>query len=189
MINDIKQDAESRMRQSIEHLKTELSKVRTGRAHVSLLDHLKVDFYGSQVPISQAASVSVGDARSLVVQPWDKEMVSVIEKAIMESDLGLNPNTAGTTIRIVLPALTEERRKELTKVVHPRRGRKCQGRDSQYPPRCQQIRNGAPERQADYRGRGASSGKRDPTINRQILRRRRYGRRNQGQRTARNLTG
>jgi len=118
MINDIKQDAESRMRQSIEHLKTELSKVRTGRAHVSLLDHLKVDFYGSQVPISQAASVSVGDARSLVVQPWDKEMVSVIEKAIMESDLGLNPNTAGTTIRIVLPALTEERRKELTKVVH-----------------------------------------------------------------------
>ncbi len=118
MINDIKKDAEQRMKQSVEHLKTELSKVRTGRAHVSLLDHLKVDFYGSQVPISQAASVSVGDARSLVIQPWDKEMVAVIEKAILESDLGLNPNTAGTTIRIVLPALTEERRKELTKVVH-----------------------------------------------------------------------
>lgn len=118
MINDIKQDADNRMKQSVEHLKTELSKVRTGRAHVSLLDHLKVDFYGSTVPISQAASVSVGDARSLVIQPWDKEMVSVIEKAIMESDLGLNPNTAGTTIRIVLPALTEERRRELTKVVH-----------------------------------------------------------------------
>ena len=118
MINDIQQDADNRMKQSIEHLKTELSKVRTGRAHVSLLDHLKVDFYGSKVPVSQAASVSVGDSRSLVIQPWDKEMVGVIEKAIMESDLGLNPNTAGTTIRIVLPALTEERRKELTKVVH-----------------------------------------------------------------------
>lgn len=118
MINEIKLDAENRMRQSVEHLQTELSKIRTGRAHVSLLDHLKVDFYGSTVPVSQAASVSVGDARSLVIQPWDKEMVKVIEKAILESDLGLNPNTAGTTIRIVLPALTEERRKDLTKVVH-----------------------------------------------------------------------
>ncbi len=118
MLNEIKQDADSRMQQSVEHLKVELTKVRTGRAHVSLLDHLKVDFYGSKVPVSQAASVSVGDARTLVIQPWDKEMVAVIEKAIMESDLGLNPNTAGTTIRIVLPALTEERRKELTKVVH-----------------------------------------------------------------------
>ncbi len=117
MINDIKQDANGRMDQSVEHLRTELTKLRTGRAHTSLLDHLRVDYYGNEVPLSQAAQVSIGDARTLVVQPWEKEMVSVIEKAIMESDLGLNPNTAGTTIRIVLPPLTEERRKELTKVV------------------------------------------------------------------------
>jgi ribosome recycling factor len=118
MINDILKDAETRMGQSVEHLKLELQKLRTGRAHVSLLDHLRVEFYGSQVPISQAAQVSVADARTLAVQPWDKNMVAVIEKAIMESDLGLNPNTAGNIIRINLPALTEERRRELTKVVH-----------------------------------------------------------------------
>ena len=117
MIDDIITDAEQRMRQSVDHLKIELTKLRTGRAHTSLLDHLRVDFYGNEVPISQAASVSVSDARTITVQPWDKAMVSVIEKSIMESDLGLNPNTVGTTIRIVLPQLTEERRKELTKVV------------------------------------------------------------------------
>ena len=118
MLKDIMQDAEARMKQSVEHLRQELHKVRTGRAHTDLLDHLRVEFYGSEVPISQAASVTVGDARTIVVQPWDKSMVSKIEKAILESDLGLNPNTAGTTIRIVLPPLSEERRKDLTKVVH-----------------------------------------------------------------------
>ncbi|MDX1569081.1 MAG: ribosome recycling factor [Xanthomonadales bacterium] len=118
MLKDIMTDAETRMQQSVEHLRVELTKVRTGRAHTDLLDHLKVEYYGQDVPISQAAGVSVGDARTLVIQPWDKSMVQPIEKAIMESDLGLNPNTAGTTIRIVLPALTEERRRELTKVVH-----------------------------------------------------------------------
>ena len=117
MIDDITKDAEQRMQQSVDHLKVELTKLRTGRAHTSLLDHLRVDFYGSDVPISQAASVSVSDARTITVQPWDKAMVAVIEKSIMESDLGLNPNTVGTTIRIVLPQLTEERRKELTKIV------------------------------------------------------------------------
>ena len=117
MIDDIIKDAEQRMQQSVEHLKVELTKLRTGRAHTSLLDHLRVNFYGNEVPISQAASVSVSDARTITVQPWDKAMVAVIEKSIMESDLGLNPNTVGTTIRIVLPQLTEERRKELTKVV------------------------------------------------------------------------
>ena len=117
MLNDIYKDAETRMGQSIEHLKVELSKIRTGRAHISLLDHLRVDFYGNEVPISQAATVSVSDARTLTVTPWDKSMVTPIEKAILESDLGLNPNTAGTNIRIVLPALTEERRRDLTKVV------------------------------------------------------------------------
>ncbi len=117
MLNDIYKDAETRMGQSIEHLKIELSKIRTGRAHTSLLDHLRVDFYGNEVPISQAATVAVSDARTLTVTPWDKSMVEPIEKSILESDLGLNPNTAGTTIRIILPALTEERRRDLTKVV------------------------------------------------------------------------
>ena len=117
MINDIKKDAESRMGKSVEALKTELSKIRTGRANASLLDHVMVDYYGNEVPINQAATVSVEDARTLVVSPWEKNMVSVIEKAIMNSDLGLNPNTAGTVIRVPLPALTEERRKDLVKVV------------------------------------------------------------------------
>ena len=118
MIKDILDDASSRMAQSVEHLRLELQKLRTGRAHTSLLDHLKVEYYGSEVPISQAAQVSVTDARTLSVQPWEKNMVAVIEKAILESDLGLNPNTAGNIIRINLPALTEERRRELTRVVH-----------------------------------------------------------------------
>lgn len=117
MIKDILADAEKRMKHSLEHLRAELTKIRTGRAHTDLLDHLKVDYYGNEVPISQAATISVADARTLVVQPWEKTMVQPIEKAILESDLGLNPNTAGTTIRIVLPALTEERRRDLTKVV------------------------------------------------------------------------
>ena len=117
MISDIMKDAETRMQQSVEHLRLELTKLRTGRAHTSLMDHLRVEYYGSPVPFSQVASISVGDARTLVVQPWEKTMVAAVERAILESDLGLNPNTAGTTIRIVLPPLTEERRRELTKVV------------------------------------------------------------------------
>jgi ribosome recycling factor len=117
MINDIKQDALSRMNKSIEAFKSELLKIRTGRAHVSLLNHITVDFYGSEVPIGQAANLSVEDARTLTVTPWDKGMVAVIEKAIMRSDLGLNPSTAGTVIRVPMPPLTEERRKELVKVV------------------------------------------------------------------------
>jgi len=117
MINEIKQDALSRMNKSIDAFKVELSKIRTGRAHVSLLNHITVDFYGSEVPIGQAANLSVEDARTLAVTPWDKSMVPVIEKAIMSSDLGLNPSTAGTVIRVPMPPLTEERRKELVKVV------------------------------------------------------------------------
>ena len=117
MINDIKQDALSRMNKSIDAFKGELSKIRTGRANVSLLNHITVDFYGSEVPIGQAANLSVEDARTLAVTPWDKSMVPVIEKAIMSSDLGLNPSTAGTVIRVPMPPLTEERRKELVKVV------------------------------------------------------------------------
>ena len=117
MINDVKQDALNRMNKSIDSFKVELSKIRTGRAHVSLLNHITVDFYGSEVPIGQAANLSVEDARTLAVTPWDKSMVSVIEKAILTSDLGLNPSTAGTVIRVPMPPLTEERRKELVKVV------------------------------------------------------------------------
>ena len=117
MINEIKQDALSRMNKSIEAFKVELTKIRTGRAHVSLLNHITVDYYGSEVPIGQAANLSVEDARTLAVTPWDKSMVSVIEKAIMSSDLGLNPSTAGAVIRVPMPPLTEERRKELVKVV------------------------------------------------------------------------
>ena len=118
MIEEIKDDARTRMQKSIEALKHELSKIRTGRAHPSLLEHVHVDYYGSEVPISQAANVVVEDARTLAVTAWDKTMVKVIEKAILSSDLGLNPTTAGTVIRIPLPPLTEERRKDLGKVVH-----------------------------------------------------------------------
>ncbi len=117
MINPIKKDAKSRMAKSIESLKTDLTRIRTGRAHPSLLDHVTVDFYGSEVPIGQAANVSNSDARTLTIQPWDKSMVAVIEKAIINSDLGITPTSAGDVIRISLPPLTEERRKELVKIV------------------------------------------------------------------------
>jgi ribosome recycling factor len=118
MIEDIKRDARIRMGKSLDSLRTELAKIRTGRAHPSLLEHVHVDYYGSEVPISQAASVSIEDARTLAVTAWDKTMVKPLEKAIMSSDLGLNPVTAGTIIRIPLPPLTEERRIALGKVVH-----------------------------------------------------------------------
>ncbi len=118
MLTEVKQDARTRMAKSLEALRHELAKIRTGRAHPSLLEHIHVDYYGSHVPISQAANVTVDDARTLAVTPWDKNMVQVIEKAIMTSDLGLNPMTAGSVIRIPLPPLTKERRLELGKVVH-----------------------------------------------------------------------
>ena len=117
MVNDIKQEALTRMNKSIEAFRAELLKIRTGRANVSLLNHIMVDFYGSEVPIGQAANLTVEDARTLAVTPWDKSMVPVIEKAIMSSDLGLNPSTAGAVIRVAMPPLTEERRRELVKVV------------------------------------------------------------------------
>lgn len=110
-------DAGSRMSKSVAALQTELTKIRTGRAHTSLLDHITVEYYGSQVPLNQAANVGVEDSRTLTVTPWEKDMVQVIEKAIMASDLGLNPATAGTIIRVPLPALTEERRKDMIRVV------------------------------------------------------------------------
>ena len=105
------------MGKSVESLKTELTKIRTGRAHPSLLDQISVDYYGSETPINQVANVNVEDSRTLVVTPWEKNMVQAVEKAIMNSDLGLNPATAGTVIRIPMPPLTEERRRDLVKVV------------------------------------------------------------------------
>ena len=118
MLADIQKDTRVRMGKSLESLRHELAKIRTGRAHPSLLEHVHVDYYGSEVPINQAANVTVEDARTLSVTPWDKTMVQAIEKAILRSDLGLNPSTAGQVIRIPLPPLTEERRRELGKVVH-----------------------------------------------------------------------
>lgn len=118
MLNEIKQDAQTRMAKSIDALRHTLVKVRTGRASTALVEHLKVNYYGSDMPLSQVASVAVADARSLTITPWEKQMVGAVEKAILASDLGLTPNTAGTTIRLNLPALTEERRRELSKVVH-----------------------------------------------------------------------
>ncbi len=110
-------DAGVRMSKSVAALQTELTKIRTGRAHTSLLDHITVEYYGSQVPLNQAANVGVEDSRTLTVTPWEKDMVPVIEKAIMASDLGLNPASAGTVIRVPLPPLTEERRKDMIRIV------------------------------------------------------------------------
>ena len=117
MIDDIKKTAEQKMSKSVEALKTDLGKVRTGRAHTGILDHIHVDYYGSPMPIAQCANITLADARTITVQPWEKKMVPVIEKAIRDSDLGLNPATSGDVIRVPMPALTEERRKELIKVV------------------------------------------------------------------------
>ncbi len=118
MLNEIKKDAQARMAKSVESLRHNLVKVRTGRANAGLVDSIKVNYYGSDMPLSQVASVSVGDARSITITPWEKQMVGAVEKAILASDLGLTPNTAGTVIRLNIPPLTEERRKDLTKVVH-----------------------------------------------------------------------
>lgn len=118
MINDIRKDAQSRMQKSVEALRHAMTKLRTGRASTSLVDHLKVNYYGSDMPLTQVASIAVTDSRSLTITPWEKQMVSAVEKAILASDLGLTPNTAGTVIRINIPALTEERRRDLSKLVH-----------------------------------------------------------------------
>ncbi len=117
MLNDIKKDAQTRMQKCVDVLKTDLTKLRTGRATTAIVDHLQVNYYGSNVPLSQVASVAVADARSLVITPWEKPIVAAVEKAILASDLGLTPNTAGTVIRINLPPLTEQRRKDLSKHV------------------------------------------------------------------------
>ena len=116
MIDEIEKDAAERMQKSVAALSTAMAKIRAGRAHTSLLDHVMVPYYGSDVPLSQVANVGIEDSRTISVTPWEKNMVPVIEKAIMTSDLGVNPNSAGMTIRIPIPALTEERRRDLVKV-------------------------------------------------------------------------
>ncbi|MCX7513635.1 ribosome recycling factor [Frateuria sp. STR12] len=117
MLNDIKNDAQTRMGKSIDALKHDLTRLRTGRASIALVDHIKVPYYGSDMPLNQVASVSLADARSILITPFEKTMVAPIEKAIMASDIGVTPNTAGTAIRLNMPPLTEERRKELAKHV------------------------------------------------------------------------
>lgn len=118
MLNEIRKDVDTRMQKSVDALHNELTKIRTGRAHPSLLEHISVDYYGVEVPLNQAANINSEDARTLSVVPFDKSMVQKIEKAILTSDLGLNPATSGANIRVPLPALNEERRAELAKVVH-----------------------------------------------------------------------
>ncbi|MFN7572496.1 MAG: ribosome recycling factor [Betaproteobacteria bacterium] len=114
---DIRKATEQKMQKSLEALKHDLAKVRTGRAHIGLLDHITVDYYGTMVPLAQVGQVGLGDARTITIQPWEKKLVPAIEKAIRESDLGLNPATHGDLIRVPMPPLTEQRRKELTKVI------------------------------------------------------------------------
>ena len=117
MINDLKKDGETRMGKSVESLRNELTKIRTGRAHTSLLDHITVEYYGSEVPLNQVANVSIADARTLAISTWEKQMVPVVEKAILNSNMGLNPVTAGESIKVPLPPLTEERRKDMIRIV------------------------------------------------------------------------
>ncbi len=116
-VADIKSNADQKMQRTIEAFKADLAKIRTGRAHTGLIDHIQVDYYGSSVPISQVANVTLIDARTIGVQPWEKKMVQLVEKAVRDSDLGLNPSTQGDVIRVPMPMLTEERRRELVKVV------------------------------------------------------------------------
>jgi ribosome recycling factor len=118
MIADVKKTAEQKMKKSIESLRNDLAKVRTGRAHTGLLDHINIDYYGTPTPIPQVANVTLIDARTIGVTPWEKKMAGAVEKAIRDSDLGLNPSTMGETVRVPMPALTEERRRDLIKVVH-----------------------------------------------------------------------
>jgi ribosome recycling factor len=116
-MNDIKKQATDKMAKSVDTLKHDLAKIRTGRAHTGLIDHLRVDYYGAEMPINQVANVTLADARTISIQPFEKKMVQVVEKAIRDSDLGVNPATSGDVIRVPMPALTEERRKEMTKLV------------------------------------------------------------------------
>ena len=154
MIADVKKTAEQKMKKTLETLKNDLGKVRTGRAHTGLLDHIMVDYYGTPTPIPQVANVTLIDARTIGVTPWEKKMASAIEKAIRDSDLGLNPATQGEMVRVPMPALTEERRRDLIKVVRTEGG-KCAHCGAQYPPRCQQPSQGSAQAEKGGGGRRA----------------------------------
>ena len=161
MIADLKKTTEQKMDKSLEAFKNDLGKVRTGRAHTGLLDHVTVDYYGTPTPINQVAKVTLLDARTIGVTPFEKKMIQAVEKAIRDSDLGLNPATSGDMIRVPMPALTEERRKELIKVVQAR-GRERARRGAQPAPRREpaaegraQEARGLRERRAPRAGRGA----------------------------------
>ena len=130
MLNDIKKETQTRMTKCVDSFKHDLTLLRTGRATTAIVDHLKVNYYGSEMPLSQVATVTVADARTLTITPWEKPMVAAVEKAIMASDLGLTPNTAGQVIRINLPPLTEERRRDLSKHVH------AEGENAKVAVRC-----------------------------------------------------
>lgn len=153
-VAEIRKSAEARMAKSLDTLKTNLAKIRTGRAHTGILDHVQVEYYGSPVPISQVGNVNLIDARTISVQPYEKSMAAAIEKAIRESDLGLNPMSMGDSIRVPMPALTEERRRDLTKVAQRGRGR--QGGRAQPAPRSQRRAEEAGQGQGNLRGRRAS---------------------------------
>ncbi len=153
-IAEIKQSAEQKMGKSLEALKNDLAKVRTGRAHTGILDHVMVDYYGNPTAVPQVANVSLVDSRTLGVQPWEKNMVGKIEKAIRDSDLGLNPATHGDIIRVPMPSLTEERRQRPDQGGARRSGKRAR-RDAQYPPRCQWRGQGYGQGQDRDRGRGS----------------------------------
>ena len=146
------------MAKCVQNFQADLKKLRTGRAHPSLIEHLKVDYYGSDVPLQQVASIAVEDGRTLVVSPWEKTVVQAIEKAILKSDLGLTPMTAGTVIRIPMPPLTEERRREITKVVRQDAGERAR-RGAQRAPRRHDGRQGSAEGEDDLPGRRAARGR------------------------------
>ncbi len=169
MIGDIKKDAEQRMHKCVDALKDELKRMRTGRAHAGLLESVRVEYYGTQVPIKQTANITVEDARTLVVTPWEKNIVSAVEKAILNAGLGLNPVTAGTVIRVPLPPMTEERRKDLVKVV---RHSAENGRVAIRAVRRDALtrHQGSIEGEDDHGGRGAQGGGRYAEAHRPVHR-------------------
>ena len=168
MLDDIKKDAATRMGKCVQNFQADLKKLRTGRAHPSLIENMKVDYYGTDTPLKQVANISVEDGRTLVISPWEKSMVQAIEKAIFKSDLGLNPMTAGTVIRIPLPPLTEERRRTSPRWRARRRERAR--RRAQRAPRRDRRREGSAQGKTDLAGRREAGRSRHPETHRQVHR-------------------
>ena len=179
MLDDIQKDAESRMKKTAEATRDEMNRIRTGRASTALLDHLTVDYYGTATPVNQVATVAVADARTLTIQPWEKKMLAAVEKAILESELGLNPVTAGTVIRVPLPPMTEERPLGTRQIGEARR-RKRQGRGAQYPPRRDPHHARIIEGKRDQRRPRKTRRSGDANLDRPLHRRHRRNRRRKG---------